>query len=71
MIHSRVSSKSQTTIPKAVRLALRLTEGAEIAYEIDGDRVIMTRAASETAGDPFAAFVEWSGDADRRAYADF
>ena len=67
MIISRISSKAQTTIPRAVRAALGLREGDRIAYEIDGDRVILTR--SETAEDPFAAFSEWAGEADAQAYA--
>ena len=46
MITSKLSSKAQTTIPRAVRAALRLEEGDEIAYQIDGDRVIVTRAGA-------------------------
>ena len=33
-----------------------------------GKRAAKTDAESET-GDPFALFVEWSGDADEKAYA--
>ena len=39
-----------------------------IAYEIDGRRVILSRAGSADE-DPFATFEEWGGDADNRAYA--
>jgi antitoxin PrlF len=67
MIISRISSKAQTTIPRAVRAALGLREGDTVAYEIDGGRVILTRA--EATDDPFATFTEWSGDADATAYA--
>jgi len=67
MILSRITSKAQTTIPRAVRAALGLKEGDRVAYEIDGDRAIISRA--EAADDPFAAFSEWSGDADAKAYA--
>jgi len=67
MIISRITSKAQTTIPRAVRAVLGLREGDSVAYEIDGDRVILTRA--ETLEDPFAAFSEWSSDADAKAYA--
>lgn len=69
MITSKLTSKAQTTVPQAVRAALRLKEGDEIVYAIDGDRVILTRAAKEQADDPFATFGEWDSDADRRAYA--
>lgn len=69
MITSKLTSKAQTTIPQPVRAILRLKEGDEIAYAIEGDRVVMTRASSEPAEDPFATFGEWGGAADRRAYA--
>ena len=35
MISSRMTSKAQTTIPQAVRKALRLRQGDEIAYLIE------------------------------------
>jgi antitoxin PrlF len=70
MITSKLTSKAQTTIPQAIRSALRLREGDEIAYAIEGDRVILTRAASEAFDDPFPTFSEWASDADREAYAD-
>ncbi len=69
LIKSKLTSKSQTTIPQPIRAALRLVEGDEIAYEIDGDRVILTKAAAGATDDPFATFTEWDGEADRRAYA--
>ncbi len=65
MIHSRITSKAQTTIPRAVREALRLEIGDELAYEIDGDRVVITRVIGP---DPFVAnfstFTEWADEAD-------
>ncbi len=69
MITSKLTSKAQTTIPQPVRTALRLKEGDEIVYAIDGDRVILTRAPKEQADDPFATFGEWDSEADRQAYA--
>ncbi len=68
MIKSKLTSKAQTTIPRPVRTALRLQAGDEIVYEIEGDRVVLTRAGAETPEDPFATFVEWESDADREAY---
>ena len=41
MITSKLSAKAQTTIPQPVRVALHLVPGDEVAYEIDGDRVIL------------------------------
>lgn len=70
MITSKLTSKAQTTIPLPVRTALRLVRGDEIAYLIDGERVVLTKASREAADDPFATFGEWSSEADRRGYAD-
>jgi antitoxin PrlF len=70
MITSKLTSKAQTTIPQPVRTALHLTAGDEIAYRIEGDRVVLTRVATEATEDPFGTFSEWNSDADRRAYAD-
>jgi antitoxin PrlF len=69
MITSKLTSKAQTTIPQPVRAALHLKEGDEIVYAIDGDRVVLTRAAKDQLEDPFATFGEWASEADRRAYA--
>jgi antitoxin PrlF len=44
MITSKLTTKAQTTIPQSVRAALRLKEGDEIAYEIEENRVILTKA---------------------------
>ena len=70
MIKSKLTSKAQTTIPQPVREALRLRVGDEIAYQIEGERVILTRAPSGSVDDPFATFSEWDGEADRKGYAD-
>jgi antitoxin PrlF len=70
MITSRLSSKAQTTIPKAVRGALGLSEGDTIVYQIVESGVLMRRALPEVVDDPFLLFDEWAGDEDREAYAD-
>ena len=70
MIQSRITSKAQTTIPAPVRKALGLKAGDLVAYRIEQGRVVMTRAEAQ-ADDPFATFSEWSGSADRDAYAAF
>ena len=69
MITSKITGNGQTTIPQAVRTALRVKVGDEIAYAIEGDRVILTRTASAPIDDPVATFGEWSSESDRRAYA--
>jgi antitoxin PrlF len=70
MITSKLTSKAQTTIPLRVRKALRLVEGDKIAYVIEGDRVVLSKAAKEPVDNPFATFNEWSSEADRVGYAD-
>ena len=67
MIIGRITAKAQTTIPRAVRLALGIGPGDEVAYEIDGDKVIMKRAR-RLEKDMFLAnlstFTEWSDEYD-------
>jgi antitoxin PrlF len=69
MITSKLTSKAQTTIPLPVRNALRLAEGDELVYMIDGDRVVLSKASRAAIDDPFATFSEWSSEADRIGYA--
>jgi antitoxin PrlF len=68
MITSKLTSKAQTTIPQAVRTALRLREGDEIAYLIEEDRVVLMRGPAADIDDPFKTFAEWASDADTKAY---
>lgn len=73
MILGRITAKAQTTIPRAVRLALGLMPGDDVVWEIEGDHVVMTRA--RTADDPFLGnfdtFTEWGGEADCKAFDNF
>jgi antitoxin PrlF len=70
MIISKLTNKAQTTIPLPVRQALRLAGGDELAYQIEGDRVVVTKALHGPVEEPFAAFDEWSSEADTSAYGD-
>ena len=70
VIKSKLTAKAQTTIPRPVREALHLQVGDEIAYEIRDDRVVLSKASSAFAEDPFATFSEWDSAADRDAYAE-
>lgn len=69
MISSKLTSKSQTTIPQPVRAALGIRDGDELVYEIKGDRVVLKKLKSPPMDDPFRTFDEWGSEADRRAYA--
>ena len=69
MITSKLTSKAQTTIPQPVRAALHLQAGDQLVYEIDDQRVILTKARSSgKTDDPFRTFHEWSSEADAKAY---
>ena len=69
MITSKLTSKAQTTIPQPVRAALRLSEGDELLYQIEENRVILTKAShGKTGDDPFRTFKEWDSAADKKAY---
>ncbi len=70
MIISKLTTKAQTTIPQPVRAALHLKPGDELVYEIDDQRVILTKARrGGKTDDPFRTFDEWSTEADEKAYA--
>jgi len=69
MITSRISSKAQTTLPRAVRAALGVGGGDDLVYEIKGRSVVLTKAATAVE-DPFAVFEEWASEEDAQAFAD-
>lgn len=69
MITSKLTSDGQTIVPRSVRTALGLREGDELAYQIEGTRVILTKAEPSVVLDPFTLFEEWDSAADRQAYA--
>ena len=66
MIQSRITSKAQTTVPRAVRKALGIAPGDEIAWQIEGDRVILTRVEGSDDGfvNNFSTFSEWADELD-------
>ena len=68
MITSKITSKAQTTIPQAVREALHIHEGDALCYQIETDRVILTKAQRRPVEEPFAAFGEWASENDQKAY---
>ena len=65
---SRLTSKAQTVIPKAVREKLGLRPGDLVRYRFEGAKVVIERAASDAQDDPFATFTEWASEADEKAY---
>lgn len=70
MITSKLTSKAQTTIPQPIRVALNRHEGDQLHYQVDGQRVILTKAETpQGLDDPFRTFEEWYSEADEKAYA--
>jgi antitoxin PrlF len=64
---SKVSVKSQTVLPRAVRSQLGIKPGDTLRYRIVEQGVLIDKAVTEV-DDPFASFSEWSGEADEKAY---
>jgi antitoxin PrlF len=66
MIHSRVTSKAQVTVPREIRNLLGLETGDELIWSVDGERVVVSRVSRSR--DPFfssfANFTEWADDLD-------
>ena len=59
---SKVSVKSQTVIPREVRERLKLKPGDTLRYRVTDDGVLLDKATE------FAAFSEWTSEADEKAY---
>ena len=67
MIIGRITAKSQTTIPRAVRIALGVGPGDEIGYEIIDGKVSIKRVVSppkDMFTNNFSTFTEWSDEYD-------
>lgn len=67
-LFSRISVKSETVIPREVRQRLGLKPGDTLRYRLTEDGVLLDKAPVNETDDPFAAFSEWSGEADEKAY---
>lgn len=68
-VTSKLSVKSQTVLPRAVRERLRVGPGDSIRYVLGADGVRLEKAQAREDDDPFAAFGEWSSASDEEAYA--
>lgn len=71
---SRITSKGQITIPKAVRAALGLQDGDLVSFAVDGDQAMLRRIAQQPetgpAGTVGTDLTEWASPADEDAYRD-
>jgi len=52
-----LTSKGQITLPKAIRRALGADTGTELAFELRGSEVVVTRADAEHEDPAIAAFL--------------
>jgi AbrB family looped-hinge helix DNA binding protein len=71
---SRLTTKGQITIPKAVRAALDLRDGDLVSFALEDDRAILRKIAQQPEA-PVASTVgtdltEWASPADEDAYRD-
>lgn len=64
---SKVSVKSQTVLPREVRITLGIKPGDTLRYRLTDAGVLLDKAPAE-ADDPFATFSEWASEADEKAY---
>lgn len=67
---SKVSVKSQTVIPRQVREQLKLKPGDTLRYRVTDDGILLDKATEGGGDDPFAAFSEWTSEADEKAYGE-
>ncbi len=66
MIHSRITSKAQTTVPLAVRRALHIESGDDIVWEIEDGRAYVAKATVSPAAfvADMSMFTEWVDELD-------
>jgi len=69
-LYSRVSTKSQTVLPRAVREALAVRPGDTLRYRMTDVGIVIDKAPATEVDDPFATFSEWAGAHDDEAYGD-
>ncbi len=73
MKFSKVTARGQTTIPKSIREAAGLYAGDVLAFETDGDRVVVRKVArghDEHLHGLSRAMSEWASPEDEEAWRD-
>lgn len=68
--YSKLTVKSQTVIPQAIRQKLGVKPGDRLRFRVTEHGVVVDKAPASESDDPFATFTEWSSKADDEAYAD-
>jgi len=71
---SRITTKGQITIPKAVRSALGLADGDLVSFALEDDQATLRKIAQQpeatAAGAVGTELTEWASPADEDAYRD-
>jgi antitoxin PrlF len=67
---SKITSKSQTVIPREIRKHLGLKPGDRVRYGLSKEGVVLQRVKDGAEDDPFATFTEWSSADDEEAFKD-
>jgi antitoxin PrlF len=71
---SRITSKGQITIPKAVRSALGLADGDLVSFALEDGQATLRKIGQQPeapSGSPVGTeLTEWAGPADEDAYRD-
>ncbi|MSP83630.1 MAG: AbrB/MazE/SpoVT family DNA-binding domain-containing protein [Alphaproteobacteria bacterium] len=67
---ARIGPRSQMVIPKKVRERLGVAPGDLVRFRVTSKGIMIERLVVAGEPDPFAAFEEWTSEADRRGYAD-
>ena len=67
---SKITSKFQTVIPKAVRERLGLKTGDMLRFRFTEKGPVTIEKTAPTEDDPFASFHEWGSEEDERLYRD-
>lgn len=73
MEFARLTAKGQATVPERIREAIRLREGDLLAFDVEGDRVIVRRVAQRPDDELNAlqaTLSEWSSAEDDEAWRD-
>jgi antitoxin PrlF len=65
---SKITTKSQTVIPREVRKRLGLKPGDRLRYTMTSAGVRIDKAGRQAEEDPFAVFTEWASEADDKGY---
>jgi len=69
-VQSKISVKSQTVLPLAVREKLGVKPGDTLVYIFDAQGIRLEKSVATRDEDAFASFTEWASTEDDVAYAD-